>query len=84
MKLTIAPDGTFVFKQIGPVERKRLVGELKLTADSCRVVCDEKKYNVLPASVSYFKAKDKDKLTVIVPKTGESDWAAIENLLEKS
>ncbi len=84
LKLTIAPDGTFIFKQIGPTERKRLIGKLCFLNDGWQIVCDDKKYNVLQASVTYFKAKQGDKMTVIVPKTGESDWAAIENLLEKS
>ncbi|MBM2821174.1 MAG: hypothetical protein HW405_934, partial [Candidatus Berkelbacteria bacterium] len=28
LKLTVVPDGTFIFKQIGPVNRKRIVGKL--------------------------------------------------------
>src|SRR3989344_1091756 len=28
LKLTITPDGTFIFKQIGPVDRKRVVGTI--------------------------------------------------------
>jgi len=43
---------------------------------------DGKKYRVILASVTYFKAKPGDKLTIIVPDKGESEWAAIENLLE--
>lgn len=82
LKLTIAPDGSFVFKQIGPVERKHLIGKLAKNGERWQVVCDGKKYQVLQASLTYFKAKVGDKITVIVPKIGESDWAAIENLLE--
>ncbi len=84
LKLTVAPDGTFVFKQIGPVERKHIIGKLTKTGDRWQVVSDGKKYQVLQASVTYFKAKANDKITIIVPKVGEADWAAIENLLEKN
>ena len=28
MKLTISPDGSFIYKQVGPVERDRIVGVL--------------------------------------------------------
>jgi hypothetical protein len=84
MKLTIAPDGSYVFKQIGPVERKRLIGKLQKTGDRWHITCDGKKYQCLQSSVSYFKAKAGDKVTLIVPKLGEADWAAIENLLEKN
>ena len=84
LKLTIATDGTFIFKQIGPVERKRLVGKLNLHGDNWQVAAESKKFNVLQAAVTYFKGKPGDKITIIVPKTGESDWAAIENLVEKN
>jgi hypothetical protein len=83
LKLTIASDGTFIFKQIGPVERKKLIGKLAKTGERWQVVCDGKKYNCLQAAVTYYKADKGDKMTIIVPKTGESDWAAVENLLEK-
>lgn len=83
LKLTIAGDGTYIFKQIGPVERKKLIGKLNKTGERWQVVCDGKKYNCLQASVTYYKGEKGDKMTVIVPKTGESDWAAVENLLEK-
>lgn len=83
MKLTISPDGTYIFKQIGPVDRKRVVGKLQKTGDRWYINCSGKKYQCLAASVTYFKVKAGDKVTVIVPKIGESDWASIENSLEK-
>lgn len=83
MKLTISADGTFVFKQIGPVERKRLIGKLQKTGERWNIACEGKKFQCLPSSVTYFKAKSGDKVTIIVPKVGEADWAVIENLLEK-
>ena len=83
MKLTISQDGSFIFKQIGPVDRKRIVGKVHKTGERWQIVCEGKKYQCLRSSVSYFKAKAGDKVTVLIPKIGESDWAAIENLLEK-
>lgn len=83
LKLTIIEDGSFVFKQIGPTERKRLIGKLSQNGEEWTVDCDGKKYNVLSASVTYFKGHKDDKVTIIVPKTGESNWAAIENVVEK-
>ncbi len=38
LKLTIQPDGSFVFKQIGPVERKQLIGTLVYENDEYKVV----------------------------------------------
>lgn len=83
LKLNIADDGTFIFKQIGPVERKRLTAKLTQSGDNWIANCDGKKYNVLSASVTYFKGQINNKVTIIVPKTGECNWAAIENVIEK-
>lgn len=83
LKLTISADGTFIFKQIGPVERRRIVGKLTQHGENWIAACDGKKYSVLQAAVSYFKGQPDDKITVIIPKTGESNWAAIENIIEK-
>jgi len=84
LKLTIAVDGTFIFKQIGPIDRKRIIGTLTEHNGRWLAECENKKYNVLQASVTYFHAKSGDEVTVIVPKVGESDWAALENCLARS
>lgn len=84
LKLTIVSDGTFLFKQIGPVDRKKLIGKLVKKGESWVVSSEDKKYYILDASVTYFKAKENDKLAIIVPKAGESEWAAVENLVEKN
>ena len=83
LKLTIAPDGTFIFKQIGPIERKRLIGKLSRSGEHWHILAEGKKYKCLPASVTYFKAKAGDKLTIIMPRTGEAEWAVIENVVNK-
>ena len=83
LKLSIATDGTFIFKQIGPVERKRLIGILTEVEGDWRVTFNSKKYHVLQASVTYFKACAGDEVTILVPRTGETNWAAIENCLAR-
>lgn len=82
LKLLIAPDGRYVFKQIGPVERRRLVATYNLDSSTQEpvVVCDKGVYKVLVASVSYFKAVPGDEVVVLVPQGGDSCWAAIERL----
>lgn len=84
MKLTILPDGSFVYKQIGPVERKKIIGTLVLENDHYKVVAEGKTYNVLLASVTYFKAEAGDEVTIDVPIDVESDWAAIEAVIPKA
>lgn len=81
LKLTILPDGSFVYKQIKPVERKKIVGILEEFGDGWRINDDGQLYNVLTASVTYFKAKSGDKIVGLIPSDGKSYWAAVENLI---
>lgn len=83
LKLTITADGSFLYKQIGPVERKRIVGTLTYEDGQYRVIGNSKAYKVLLASVTYFRAEIGDKVTLIVPELEDSEWGAIENVLPK-
>ncbi|MFZ2804019.1 MAG: hypothetical protein WA001_02235 [Patescibacteria group bacterium] len=86
LKLTIQASGTFQYKQIGPIERQRVVGALtrdEITND-WRVVAQGKKYHVLPAAVSYFKGDAGDDAVLLVPKAAPSRWAAVENVIKRS
>lgn len=84
LKLTIQPDGSFVFKQIGPIERKKIIGTVHEEAGEYHVLAENKKYKVLLASITYFKAEPSDEVTIIVPQEKESTWAAIENVIKKN
>lgn len=85
LKLTITPDGSFVYKQIGPVERKRLLGIVNQDADGNYFIAAEgRAYRVLLASVTYFKVEPGDEVTLVVPRDIESDWGSIENVIQKS
>ncbi len=82
LKLTIVDDGSFVFKQIGPVERKHIKGTLcKDERGECFVKAGRKEYRVLTASVTYFKGSEGDEITLIVPQSGHSEWGAVENII---
>ncbi len=82
LKLTIADDGTFLYKQIGPVARKQLVGTLKLENGHYFVDVSGKQLRVLLASVTYFKAKPGDQVSVNVPEDDSTtEWAALEAAL---
>ncbi len=81
LKLTIQDDGSFVYKQIGPADRKKIVGTLTQEDGQFKVLCKGKAYKVLLASVTYFRAEIGDKVTLIVPKHEDSEWGAIENVL---
>lgn len=81
LKLTIADDGSFIYKQIEPIERKKLIGKIILEDGQYMVEAGSKKYHVLFASVTYFKASPGDEVTVVIPAVGEANWAAIEAMI---
>jgi len=81
LKLTIKEDGSFQYKQIGPAERKRIIGVLTYENSQYKVIANAQAYKVLLASVTYFKAEVGDKITLVVPATEDSEWGAIENVL---
>lgn len=83
LKLTIAEDGAFMYKQIGPIPRKQVVGVLQQQDGHYFVEVDKKKYRVLLASVTYFKAKPGDQVSVNIPEdeSVDAEWAALEAAL---
>lgn len=82
LKLTIADDGAFLYKQIGPIPRKQVVGTLTLEGGHYFVDVNGRKLRVLLASVTYFKAKPGDQVSVNVPEDDSAaEWAALEAAL---
>ncbi len=85
LKLTIAPNGSFIFKQIGPVERTRVVGILAADPETGDYVVfgENKKWKILKASVTYFRGAAGDEVVLLIPKNAPSSWAAVENIIKK-
>ncbi|MBU1036974.1 hypothetical protein KKF32_02975 [Patescibacteria group bacterium] len=85
LKLTIDKGGNFIYKQIGPVERDRLVGVLLKSGENGEYVVnvDKSAYKVILASVTYFKGAEGDEVIILVPKNTSCQWAAIENIIKK-
>ncbi len=81
LKLTIKPNGAFVYKQIELIPRKLTTGKLILDGNQYKVLGDVRSYNVLYASVTFFKAKVGDTITVTIPADGIATWGAIENVI---
>ena len=78
LKLTVAEDGAFLYKQIGPIPRKQVVGTLKLENGHYFVDVNGKDFRVLLASVTYFKAKPGDQVSVNLPEDDSAaEWAAL-------
>ena len=82
LKLTIADDGGFIYKQIGPVARRQVIGTLVQHDGGYYVEVSGREYRVLLASVTYFKAKVGDQVSIIIPEDNrEAIWAAVEAAL---
>jgi len=83
LKLTIVEDGSFIYKQIGPIDRKTVRGVLaRDERGEYRVSVGAKNYRVLLASVTYFKGLPGDEITLVIPSSGSATWAAIENIIK--
>jgi len=84
LKLTISNTGSFIFKQIKPIERQRLIGELSYDGrdDQYYAEKDGNRWKLITASVTYFKGEEGDEVIFLVPEVGESQWAAVENILK--
>ena len=82
MKLTITPEGKFLYKQIGPVERRTVIGTLTHHDDKYYVEVAGKEYEVLYASVTYFRLKEGQQVSVVIPANDDkATWAAVEAAL---
>ena len=84
LKLTIAGDGSFIYKQIGPIDRQQLVGMLvknESTGD-WYAMSDGKRWRLLTAAVTYFHGQPGDEAVIQVPINSKSTWAAVSNIIK--
>ncbi|MBI4836762.1 MAG: hypothetical protein HY817_05915 [Candidatus Abawacabacteria bacterium] len=81
LKLTIAENGAFKYKQIGPIPRREVVGIVTYNDGQYQIMAENKLYKVLLASITYYKAEVGSSVTIIIPQEGDSEWCAIEHLL---
>ena len=82
LKLTIADEGSFIYKQIGPTERKQIIGTLVQHDGAYYVEANGREYRILLASVTYFRIAVGDQVTIIIPSdNSEAEWAAVEAAL---
>ncbi len=83
MKLTITRTGTFMYKQIGPVERRRIIGSLSFDQATQKWFAQAhgKSYKILTASVTFYRGKPGDQVVILVPESGVTDWGAVENII---
>lgn len=83
MKLSITDEGKFIYKQIAPIERKTIVGVLIQEDGQFKVLADGKAYRLLLASVTFYRAEVGDQVTILVPKTDNAAWGAVEAIIPR-
>lgn len=85
LKLTITKNGSFIYKQIGPIERDKCKAVLlqdEITGD-WYAVSDSRRWKLLTASVTYFKGQPGDEVVILIPKNSKSLWASVENIIKQ-
>lgn len=84
MKLIVTRSGSFIYKQIAPAERQRLIGTLEQSdSRDYYVRVGEHRFRVLTASITYYKGMNGDEVIILVPKSLVSTWAAVENIIKQ-
>lgn len=85
LKLTIETDGSFVYKQISPIDRRRVLGTFRADeAGNYIVEAEGKPYRILLASVTFYRLEPDDQVTILLPTEGEAHWGAVENVMKPS
>jgi len=84
LKLTITSDGSFIYKQVGPAERKHVIGIVTQNErGSFLIAAEGRLYRVLLASVTYFKLEPGDEVAILLPRDLTATFAAVEQVLQK-
>ncbi|OGL66276.1 hypothetical protein A3B21_02875 [Candidatus Uhrbacteria bacterium RIFCSPLOWO2_01_FULL_47_24] len=84
MKLSITLQGAFIYKQIGPIERKRVACTLTKDGEGLWHATDGvHEWRLLTAAVTFFKGKAGDEVIIFLPGDAPSKWAAVENIIAK-
>jgi len=88
LKLSIKPDGAYVYKILEEVPRRIVVGDLILDGNQYKILTDDGAYKILYASVTFMRANFDtevgDKISVLIPAEGDDpEWCAYDNVLPK-
>ena len=79
LKLTIADDGGFIYKQIERVPRRQIIGTLGQHDGAYYVEANGREYRILLASITYFRIASGDQVTIVIPEdNANATWAAVE------
>ncbi len=83
MKLSITEEGKFIYKQIAPIDRRTIIGVLIQEDGQYKVLAEGKAYRILLASITFYRAEVGDQVTILIPKSGNANWGAIEAVIPR-
>ncbi len=81
LKLKINDDGSYNYEVLEAVERKRLVGIIKREGNKdWAVQLESKQFKIRKDFINNKSIEEGDKVVILVPKHGKSNWGTIENV----
>ena len=85
LKLIVRANGEHIYKQIKPIERRRVIGSLLFDEVDNRhvIVVGDITYHVLDASVSYHRGGPGDEVVLVIPKSGKCRFGAVDAINKK-
>jgi len=83
MKLIITDEGKFIYKQIAPLERQTVRGVLIQEDGQYKILAEGKTYRVLLASVTFYRAEVGDQIVILLPKSQEAHWGAVDAVIPR-
>lgn len=86
LKLVIGQNGEYIYKQIKPIQRNKIIGRLLFDLNSGNFFAENngKTWKLLNASVNYFNGEDGDPVVFYIPKSTKSSWGAVESIFSKT
>lgn len=84
LKLTILPDGSFLYKQIGPTPRRNARGVVEIIGGEYRIAAEGHSCQVLRASITFHKLEAGDEVGVLLPDEREARFATIDQVLKRA
>lgn len=82
MNVRAGADGRHIFKQIQVTDRMRLSGVLRYDSEARHWYADAngRRYKILTASITFYRAAAGHTAYFLVPKSGESTWGAMDGV----
>jgi hypothetical protein len=83
LKLTITEAGQFLYKQIRQIPRRHIVGVVSYDNGRHIIFAEGKRFQVLYASVTFYKLEPGDEVAIMVPVGYDTEWATVDSVVAR-